>query len=50
MRESKDPRPIARTLEDLPVKAEQAACVKGGDGVTADPSDAKIQKKWLPAN
>jgi hypothetical protein len=40
-----------KELKDLPVEAEQAADVKGGGTETApDSSDAKIQKKWLPAN
>ena len=41
----------AERIEDLPVEAERMDEVKGGsvpDG--AESTDARIQKKWLPAN
>jgi hypothetical protein len=44
----------AERIEDLPVETEQAAEVKGGGVImedsAPDSSDARIQKKWLPAN
>jgi hypothetical protein len=41
----------AERIEDLPVEAERADEVKGGTvSDSPDSSDARIQKKWLPAN
>ena len=44
-------REAPRQIDDLPVEAEPADEVKGGVGPAGpDSPDARIQKKWLPAN